>query len=496
MVLKGTGKTTKEMPRASPTANISVIGSLKRFPDREYARDLLHEVAKLAAPLIYERGFKVGTLCEMLPKNANLLGLNVNRGQKILLRLRYHSNTKSFLPMGDIMGTFLHELTHNVYGPHDQKFYKLLDELKEQYETLQYGGKSKTGYICEEEKLGGGYRFGGGFVSERDQRIKALSKSKYVGGSQKLGGSGGISKGSKSGLSLRQLALEAAERRAKDSKWCTGGEVGDISKDDELSVINVDDGYQEVIDLTADEYDEPTPRKEVIVVDACEEKEDNSIKVVRKDPKSILRQSDSVSNNRGSRSVSFGLLPSLDDDEFDGSNQPEDKQEDEATVHYVSSSSPRTFIQDGEKYPRRKLVADLNFNQIMRYDVVELSDTSMEQESFESECQPIIEEDFKAPGPSSKLDTQKNPDHSNSPKNIPSSEDVSIVPEALKSTPPSQKPARTKRSYKQRKKEGAASRKPPKKKNSKPKKKSPPKEKEIIKKNKKTVKSIDFHDLF
>ena len=60
----------------------------------------------------------------MYPDKAELWGLNVNHGQKIYLRLREHHNDKLFLPMGDIVGTLLHELTHNLYSAHDSKFYK------------------------------------------------------------------------------------------------------------------------------------------------------------------------------------------------------------------------------------------------------------------------------------------------------------------------------------------------------------------------------------
>ena len=34
-----------------------------------------------------------------------------------------------FLPYESVLGTMLHELCHNVYGPHDAKFYKLLDTI-------------------------------------------------------------------------------------------------------------------------------------------------------------------------------------------------------------------------------------------------------------------------------------------------------------------------------------------------------------------------------
>ncbi|CAH2355432.1 hypothetical protein CLIB1423_26S00672 [[Candida] railenensis] len=362
--------------RPSPISSISKIGSLNRFPDKEYANDLLHQVAKLTAPLIHERGFKVGTLCEMYPKSGNLLGLNVNGGQKILLRLRYHSNSRSFLPMGDLIGTFLHELTHNLYGAHDAKFYKYLDELKERYEYLQMRGSSASmnGYVCEEEKLGGSQ--GGFYVSEREKRIRAVSKVKYIGESKKLGG-GGIQKagnGARSKMSIRELMLEAAERRARDSKWCPSErrEKEAEPDDEELDIVPVLDDeiselpgglrkeFVDIVDLTS-EMDE-TPQ-EIVVIDASEEGK----KLETSEMKPILKRSNSGNKSGESRSVSFGLLPSLEEGEFKAEKRNVHQDHNNGQIYYVTSTSPRSFFQEGEKYPRRKLVADLDFNQIIHY---------------------------------------------------------------------------------------------------------------------------------
>jgi len=90
------------------------------------------------------RQFKVGILTEMSPveaqdrmakegmPNMDLLGYNQNYGEKIVLRLRTDT-LKGFRPYHDIMNTLIHELTHNVWGPHDHNFWKLFGELKAQY---------------------------------------------------------------------------------------------------------------------------------------------------------------------------------------------------------------------------------------------------------------------------------------------------------------------------------------------------------------------------
>lgn len=62
-------------------------------------------------------------------------GLNINGGggrtSEIKIRLRPHKSGSSFFPYEHLIGTMLHELVHNVQGPHNAVFYKLLDEITE-----------------------------------------------------------------------------------------------------------------------------------------------------------------------------------------------------------------------------------------------------------------------------------------------------------------------------------------------------------------------------
>merc|ERR1719393_172207 len=62
----------------------------------------------------------------------DLLGYNQNAGEMIVLRLRT-DNTEGFRQYHDLINTLIHELTHNVFGPHDNKFWKLFGELKAEY---------------------------------------------------------------------------------------------------------------------------------------------------------------------------------------------------------------------------------------------------------------------------------------------------------------------------------------------------------------------------
>jgi len=110
--------------------------------------------------IMTSRKFTVGILTEMSPAeaadrmskrgtpNMDLLGYNQNAGEMIVLKLRT-DNTKGFRPYHDLINTLIHELTHNVWGPHDHNFWKLYGELKAQYMRFHrfwsHNGKSADG---------------------------------------------------------------------------------------------------------------------------------------------------------------------------------------------------------------------------------------------------------------------------------------------------------------------------------------------------------------
>lgn len=81
----------------------------KRLPRGDEALMKLQKVASLVKPIMRQRCWRVGTLCEFYPKERNLLGLNINKGQKICLRLRYPSDKNQFIPIEQVVDTMLHE---------------------------------------------------------------------------------------------------------------------------------------------------------------------------------------------------------------------------------------------------------------------------------------------------------------------------------------------------------------------------------------------------
>lgn len=74
--------------------------------------------------------FSVGVLTELAPhENPELLGLNVNAGQQIKLRIRTDTYD-GFRDYKDIRKVLCHELAHNVHGDHDRNVSSIRLSLK------------------------------------------------------------------------------------------------------------------------------------------------------------------------------------------------------------------------------------------------------------------------------------------------------------------------------------------------------------------------------
>ncbi|KAF9532087.1 WLM domain-containing protein [Crepidotus variabilis] len=175
--------------------------------------------------------------------------LDINGGQKILVRLRYAGSSDAFLPQEQVVGTMLHELTHNVHGPHDDKFYKFLAGLQDEYDDLQRSGYAGEGFYSEGKRLGGVTHN----LPPHLARAKALEAAEkrrqnaaiLAGGGQKLGSA----LGRNYGLSPRELAARAAEQRIKDDRSCASG----VSAEKEAEKAANASIESKVIDLTKDD---------------------------------------------------------------------------------------------------------------------------------------------------------------------------------------------------------------------------------------------------
>eukprot|EP00730_Choanoeca_flexa_P005282 TRINITY_DN11918_c0_g2_i5.p1 TRINITY_DN11918_c0_g2~~TRINITY_DN11918_c0_g2_i5.p1 ORF type:complete len:385 (+),score=45.35 TRINITY_DN11918_c0_g2_i5:161-1315(+) len=213
------------------------IKALQRYDDQQRAQELLERAAKQVLPIMAKRSWKVTLLVEFFPNNPNLLGLNVNRTQKICVRLRPHRNPRSFYPYEDILGTLLHELAHIVRGPHDTVFYKQLDELKDEAETLmvrqQFGiGPAALPQAATPSFSGKGSTLGGKLPLGRmaaDPREAARRAALARNSGRKLGSA---SQGDWKGKTPREMAAAAALRRRRDAEWCANAQAGIVSTQD------------------------------------------------------------------------------------------------------------------------------------------------------------------------------------------------------------------------------------------------------------------------
>ena len=123
------------------------IKAVERFdgrggPHRYAAEALLRSLAKEVSPIMVSHEWTVGALIEMDPRDDRLLkkkeqdggcllGYNENAGARIYVRLRL--DDASFRERDDLLKTLLHELCHNVVGPHNAAFFALYASLRTEH---------------------------------------------------------------------------------------------------------------------------------------------------------------------------------------------------------------------------------------------------------------------------------------------------------------------------------------------------------------------------
>lgn len=122
--------------RIEPHANL---------PNPIQARNVLSRLSTDPAIIKIMRAhkFSVGLLTELAPhEHPNLLGLNVNAGQSILLRIRTDAYD-GFRSYAEVRRVLCHELTHNVYGGHGDDFKTLNSQLNR--EVTEYEQSVRAG---------------------------------------------------------------------------------------------------------------------------------------------------------------------------------------------------------------------------------------------------------------------------------------------------------------------------------------------------------------
>ncbi|KAJ3734931.1 WLM-domain-containing protein [Lentinula guzmanii] len=172
---------------------------LSHLPNPSSALDLLQRLSDDPAirHVMQKHKFAVGVLTELAPhEHPELLGLNVNAGQEIKLRLRT-DRYDGFRTYMEVRRVLCHELTHNVWGDHDNNFKELNSLLNR--EVADYEASVKTGTNVL------GYS---GEVYEPSGQDSCLQ---VVGGNE----SSAVSLLEDSSEDRRRRVLEAAERRLR-----------------------------------------------------------------------------------------------------------------------------------------------------------------------------------------------------------------------------------------------------------------------------------------
>ena len=205
------------MSRAAATELEPLVNNFEHLSDKRRAPEALQTLRKIASlvkPLMRQRNWRVGTLAEFFPPENNLLGLNINAGQKICLRLRHAGDDTQFLPFENVLDTMLHELAHIVHGPHDQHFHALWDKLRDEHQALAMKGYTGEGFLGQGNKLGG-RRIP---LAEARRQARAAAerrKTLQTNSGQRLGGMGITY-----GQDPRAVIAAAAQRRQQIERGC------------------------------------------------------------------------------------------------------------------------------------------------------------------------------------------------------------------------------------------------------------------------------------
>ncbi|CAA7265149.1 unnamed protein product [Cyclocybe aegerita] len=150
------------------------LKALDHLPNPDKALSLLRKLSEDPAikHVMEKHKFAVGLLTELAPhEHPKLLGLNQNAGQTILLRLRT-DKYDGFRLYKDIRMVLCHELTHNVWGDHDENFKELNSKLNREVAEYERSVSAGTHYLS-----------GGPDVYQPSSELEAEARALTLGGS-------------------------------------------------------------------------------------------------------------------------------------------------------------------------------------------------------------------------------------------------------------------------------------------------------------------------
>jgi len=170
-------RSTATPSKASAQFKFHRIEPLAHLPSPESALSLLQRLSSdpAIAHVMRVHEFAIGLLTELAPhEHPHLLGLNQNAGQMIKLRLRTDAYD-GFRTYKDVRRVLCHELTHCVWGDHDDNFKTLNSQLNR--EVAEFERAAAEG-INSLSSLGAVY----------EPELEAEAHARLMGGSYVLGG--------------------------------------------------------------------------------------------------------------------------------------------------------------------------------------------------------------------------------------------------------------------------------------------------------------------
>jgi hypothetical protein len=192
------------LPLSRPHGSPASARHILSLPNADQAKTLLERVVREFEPIAKQRGYNVLSVSELCCCNDgldfdpttngkkrrkrrkmanNIWGYNqttssgARKSHTIHLRLRHTTNHHTrFLPYEDVAGTLAHELAHCVHGPHDAKFYKLMDEILDQHAGLMASNLSSNGasipsFAGAGQALGGNQNMAGARQQQQKQAL-------------------------------------------------------------------------------------------------------------------------------------------------------------------------------------------------------------------------------------------------------------------------------------------------------------------------------------
>ena len=181
-------KEYQEKPLTLADSHFGSITTLDALPMKDQAHNILLSLAtdRGIVGIMKKYNWNVPNLAEMYPEGevgiseVCILGLNENKGARILLRIRT-DDLEGFRRYDNIKQVLIHELTHNVHGDHDSKFYTLMRQLQKEAIALDpFGGKGgirADGSRGKLDRYRGGTSTGGG-KQESKKKPHVLDESR------------------------------------------------------------------------------------------------------------------------------------------------------------------------------------------------------------------------------------------------------------------------------------------------------------------------------